>query len=296
MAYARFREALPRMSGPRIVLLLMPALALALVANLLFAATFAAQPAHACSCSPPPSPEEELRRAEQRLQKADAVFSGVVVDVETRSGSPQGSMDLLFDLVTLDVEESWKGVSAEPVVVFDKSLVLREAGGSGGSDCTCDGSLQEAGERFQEGGRFQEGDRLLVYASAKGSEQVPGESARGGAASGAEPKLPGGRDPADYPVRTARVEFREEFGEDVPPGTMDPSRGTKSLDEAEADLQALGAAERAFPRSVGRERVDTTTPTSGFGSGPAPVVVASVAVLFVLTLGGLTLWRWRRLG
>ncbi len=230
----------PPVSGKLVAMMrkptcLMPALALALVANLLLAATFGAQPAHACSCPPPPG-------AVEQLQKADAVFSGEVVAVETVSVSPLETnvwgpslpfpRQLEHALVTFDVDESWKGVSAEPVVVRNAYQP--------GSSC--------------EGG-FDKGERYLVHAHSNQDEDVP--------LSASTHVCGGGSGKLDY-------------------------RGTA--------LQTLGPAERAFPESVAPESADTTTPTTGFGSGPAPVVVASGALLFVVTLGALTLWRWRRMG
>ena len=118
---------------------LMPALALVLVANLLLAATFGAQPAYACSCTSAP--------LEKRLKNAEAVFAGVAVDV----GEMETGEDLRefaysppppprFGLVTLDVEESWKGASEEPLVV---------RGHGHGASC---------------GIEFQKGERYLVFA------------------------------------------------------------------------------------------------------------------------------------
>ncbi len=122
---------------------LMPALALVFVANLLFAATFAAQPAHACSMAPPPNPpaKKERLRGVDALQKADAVFSGVVV--KTVKADFTG---------TLEVEESWKGVSVGERVVARSSQL--------GADCNPAPILQE-------------GERYLVYAHGNPDEDVP---------------------------------------------------------------------------------------------------------------------------
>ncbi len=223
--------------------MLVAALAAALAANLLLVSTFGAQPAHACSCSPPSSAKEE------RLQKADAVFSGVVVDVGTgvsplelnsRTLPPlpllPSQLPFLIqlpfllqweheDLVTsFDVEESWKGVSEEPVVV----RIDYEP-----SSCYDD---------------VHEGERYLVYAHRNQDGNGP-----------------------------------------LSASTHICWRSASKLLYSEKALQALGPAERVFPESA-----DTTTPTSGFGSGPAPVVVASGALLFVAAVGALALWRWRR--
>jgi hypothetical protein len=74
---------------------------------------------------------------------------------------------------------------------------------------------------------------------------------------------------------------------------------------AERPLEALGPAERAFPESVspesmGPESVEPEsvdpTPVSYTRENVANIaIVASGALLFVGTLGALTLLRWRRL-
>jgi hypothetical protein len=76
-------------------------------ANLLLAVTFGAPQAHAFSCSVLPL-EAQLR---EQLERSDVAFSGVVLDRALVSG------DRYFGPVTFDVEESWKGISEEPVVV-----------------------------------------------------------------------------------------------------------------------------------------------------------------------------------
>ncbi len=112
-------------------------LLVALATNLLMAATFGAQEAHACSCLSS-TPEEQL-------QRSDAVFSGVVLDVgavEEPPSSDEPWSDLfLLRLVTFDVEESWKGVSEEPVIVHSPGP---------GNSCRID---------------FRQGERYLVYAT-----------------------------------------------------------------------------------------------------------------------------------
>jgi len=91
--------------------------------------------AHACSCAGSPSPTDELNRS-------DAVFAREVIDVEddTSSGMPPLSP------VTLEVEESWKGVSEERIVVRGY-----------GPEVSC-------------GIEFREGERYLVYARDKGGK------------------------------------------------------------------------------------------------------------------------------
>jgi len=109
----------------------MPIFSVALAANLLLALTFNAEDAHACSCVSGITPEESL-------QKSAAVFTGEVVDVdENFTPGPSGPH---LGPVTFDVEESWKGVSEDPVVVHGYGY---------GPDC---------------GIGFSVGDRYLVYA------------------------------------------------------------------------------------------------------------------------------------
>lgn len=114
------------------------ALLFTLVVSLLLVA-FVVKEAHACSCV--------ASSLEEQLQRADAVFSGEVVNVEEDySTSPSGGPPLLGP-VTFKVEESWKGVSKEPVVVHGY--------GEGGGDC----SIQ-----------FREGKQYLVYAQRSGRD------------------------------------------------------------------------------------------------------------------------------
>ena len=117
--------------GWRIILLF------ALTANLLLAVTIGARDAPACSCAGDSTPEE-------RLQAADAVFAGEVVDVE--ENFTPGPPGLHLGPVTFDVEEAWKGVSEDPVVV-------RGYGIEGEGSC---------------GIGFGEGERYLVYAHRGG--------------------------------------------------------------------------------------------------------------------------------
>ncbi len=120
-------------------------LLVALAANLLLAVTFGAQPAHACSCTRLLTPEEER-------QGSDAVFSGLVlavdidyVEVESDFIRGPGNKPAIlrepYALVTFDVEESWKGVSEEPIVIHD--YMLSTSCGIG----------------------FHEGERYLVFAN-----------------------------------------------------------------------------------------------------------------------------------
>jgi hypothetical protein len=94
--------------------------------------------AHACSCAGSPSSTDEL-------YWPDAVFAGEVIDVEedTSGGMPPLSP------VTLEVEESWKGVSEERVVVRGY-----------GPEVSC-------------GIEFREGESYLVYARDNESRDVP---------------------------------------------------------------------------------------------------------------------------
>jgi len=102
--------------------------ALVAFAALLFGWAFTPPVAYACSCVGPISPEEQFERSE-------AAFAGTAVSVEEkRVGSIAKS-------VTIDVTETWKGVTDSRVVVTT---------GGGGGDCGFD---------------FREGERYLVYAS-----------------------------------------------------------------------------------------------------------------------------------
>ncbi len=98
---------------------------LSVPACVLFAVVFGEEEAHACKCVQS-TPEE-------RLQKSSAVFSGVAVEVDEDSSS-----DARPQRITFEVEESWKGVYEEQIVIQ-------------GDGSSCD---------F----RFQEGERYLVYA------------------------------------------------------------------------------------------------------------------------------------
>jgi hypothetical protein len=110
-------------------------LSVALAANLLLAVIFNVEDAHACSCVSGITPEE-------RWQESDAVFSGEVVDVdENYAPGPSGPH---LGPVTFDVEESWKGVTQDSVVVHGYGY---------GPDC---------------GIGFSVGDRYLVYAHRGG--------------------------------------------------------------------------------------------------------------------------------
>ena len=67
------------------------------------------QTAQACSCVPPESVQKEL-------EKSDAVFRGVVTDMEKPAQFFGGSSGDLVE-VTLEVEETWKGVETKEVIV-----------------------------------------------------------------------------------------------------------------------------------------------------------------------------------
>jgi hypothetical protein len=82
--------------------------AVALVANLLLVGGPGASDAQACTCAILPL-EEEIRTA-------DAVFSGEVQDIDKGMTAPNGGS--IRGKITLDVQESWKGVSAESVAVY----------------------------------------------------------------------------------------------------------------------------------------------------------------------------------
>ena len=83
------------------------ALVLVLLVTLLLLATPA--PAYACSCAPPPSPSLERDRA-------DAVFSGTALDVDTFA-LPLLDQSGLPVRVTFEVNGVWKGDLSQRVVV-----------------------------------------------------------------------------------------------------------------------------------------------------------------------------------
>ena len=83
-------------------------LAAALLVNLLVAGTTGAGTAYACTCAILPL-EEEIRTA-------DAVFSGEVQGIDEGVTAPDGRS--IRGKITLDVQESWKGVSAQSVDVY----------------------------------------------------------------------------------------------------------------------------------------------------------------------------------
>jgi hypothetical protein len=83
-------------------------LAAALLVNLLVAGTTGAGTAFACTCAILPLKEE--------IRTADAVFSGEVQGIDEGMTSPDGGS--IRGKITLDVQESWKGVSAEAVDVY----------------------------------------------------------------------------------------------------------------------------------------------------------------------------------
>lgn len=105
---------------------------LAVSVCVLFAIAFGREQAHACKCAQS-TPEE-------RLQKSSTVFSGVAAEVEEDASS-----DAQPQRTTFKVEQSWKGVSKERVVVQG------------------DGSICDI--------PFQEGERYLVYATGGGKSK-----------------------------------------------------------------------------------------------------------------------------
>lgn len=72
---------------------------------------FGAEAGLACTCAPPGSPTRELERA-------DAVFSGKVVEVRRRK---RGADIFAGVEAVLRVERAWKGVEAATVSVFTAS-------------------------------------------------------------------------------------------------------------------------------------------------------------------------------
>jgi hypothetical protein len=115
--------------------------AVALVANLLLVGGPGASDAHACTCAIFPL-EKEIRRA-------DAVFSGEVQGIDGGVPAPGGGS--IRGKIAIDVQESWKGVSAESVDVY---------GQGDGVNCY---------------NQFERGETYLVYAARaekKGDEYL----------------------------------------------------------------------------------------------------------------------------
>ncbi|HEX8694281.1 MAG TPA: hypothetical protein VF746_17805 [Longimicrobium sp.] len=97
-----------------------------------------------CDCMPPVSPRASLERM-------DAVFRGVVVDVSLRPDERDGPRWLPPTRVVVRVTGRWKGADADTVVVRT---------GMGGGDC---------GFHFEPGGEY------LIYAyAAEGAELTTG--------------------------------------------------------------------------------------------------------------------------
>ena len=82
--------------------------AVAIVANLLLVGGPGASDAHACTCA--------ILPLEKEIRTADAVFSGEVQGIDEGMTAPNGGS--IRGKITLDVQESWKGVSANPVDVY----------------------------------------------------------------------------------------------------------------------------------------------------------------------------------
>jgi hypothetical protein len=83
-------------------------LAVALVANLAVASTLGLREAHACTCA--------IFPLEKEIRASDAVFSGEVQGIDEGVTAPDGRS--IRGKITLDVQESWKGVSAQSVDVY----------------------------------------------------------------------------------------------------------------------------------------------------------------------------------
>ena len=113
---------------------------LGLVMSLLLV-TLEAGPAHACSCA-------ETRSVEETLEKSSAVFSGKVTQVKEFSPESPEAGDALLGLgpVTFEIQEAWKGVSGNSVVVY---------GQGPGASCGID---------------FERGETYLVYAYRIGGD------------------------------------------------------------------------------------------------------------------------------
>ncbi len=108
------------------------------ILTLLFAFVCSSFSVFACSCVMPGTVAEEVERA-------DAVFAGTVVSVV---GSEYRAYVFPDVEVTFTVEEYWKGVFSNPVIIHT---------GQGGGDC---------------GFGFEEGKEYLVYAYADENDNL----------------------------------------------------------------------------------------------------------------------------
>jgi hypothetical protein len=113
---------------------------LALVMSLLLV-TLDVGPAYACSCA-------ETRSVGETLEKSSAAFSGKVTQVKEFSPESPAAGDALLGLgpVTFKIQEAWKGVSGNSVVVY---------GQGPGASCGID---------------FERGETYLVYAYRTGGD------------------------------------------------------------------------------------------------------------------------------
>lgn len=84
---------------------------ISIMITIIFVLNFSPKTSYACSCVEPGTVKEELTRS-------SAVFSGKVIDIvdKKKNSLVQSSADLIA--VLIEVEESWKGIRQNQVVVY----------------------------------------------------------------------------------------------------------------------------------------------------------------------------------
>ena len=150
-------------------------LAVTLMAGLSLAGGPYAGTAYACSCSGIPDVEEELRYS-------DAVFAGEMIrsgieDPAPKDGNMMGGIEFRVD-------ESWKGVSGDSVVVYGQDIAyygkLEEGKMYTGNSCAYpfekDESYLVYATRYEDGFRVEGCSGTAPLADAKGDLRVLGSS------------------------------------------------------------------------------------------------------------------------
>jgi hypothetical protein len=192
----------------------------------LFLPVASALPLAACSCV------QDFPAGDQpcaSYASADAVFVGHVIDVTIRETRPEDEDSFDRKLVTLAVDEAFRGVAGSTVVVRT---------GMGGGDCGYD---------------FRKGESYFVYAS-RWSEGGP----LGASICGATVRLAyAGRD-LDYARRLAR-------GDEIPGIYGAVTRESRKSLEESVDSEPLGGVTVTVTGpGLGREPFRTVTDTQGF--------------------------------
>ena len=142
-----------------------------LVAGLLLAGGPYAGTAYACSCSGIPGVEEELRYS-------DAVFAGEMI----RSGleDPVPEDGTMYGGIEFRVDESWKGVPGDSVVVYGQDIAyygkLEEGKMYTGSSCAYPFAKDESylvyATRYEDGFRVEPCSGTAPLTDAKADLQV----------------------------------------------------------------------------------------------------------------------------